>query len=242
MVNTFVIVPDPYVNPRYLDRNRLNSQRREAKQIIDVLEKIDYCKQFNISLDHSSIPYGNHPATKMWIGFTNALKVYSNCVIRRWKELGYENNLPIYELNETLYHVVPCHFDGIRTYFNGVFDQYAFPPWFSFPPLYMSHRAALFLKDPVFYANLYTEDLKPFLTKGYFWPSNHSFDVYVNWDNKLLEEFGTGIPAKHRLSVEDVLKWLSNPLINPKTGRSIKENGTIYKDFKEAAIGHGLIK
>ena len=242
MVNTFIVVPDPYTNAKYLDRNRLNSQRREAKMIIDVLEKIDYAVANGLPLDYSLLPWGNHPATKMWVGYTNPLKVYYNCIVKRWIELGYENNMPLYEIDENQYHVVPCYFDGVRTYFNGVFDQYAFPPWFSFPPFYMSHRAALFLKDPVFYSNLYTEDLKPYLTRGYLWPKNNGLEIYINWNLNYLEELGTGIPAKYRYSVEDTKRWLCSPFVNPKTGRSIKENGTIYREYKEAAIGHGLIK
>lgn len=52
-----------------LDKRRLDKQRLEAKQLIDILERYD---QTGIL----SGGWSSHPALRSWIGYTNQLKAY----------------------------------------------------------------------------------------------------------------------------------------------------------------------
>src|SRR6056297_2494795 len=102
MVNTFLFVctPQDYndiVTPsdlvlhtaRHLDRARLGKQRVEAVQIIKALEK--------------GTGWANHTVTCMWRGYTNALKYYTNVIIREWINRGYNNTMPYQEVDEEEY-------------------------------------------------------------------------------------------------------------------------------------------
>lgn len=153
-----------------------------------------------------------------------------------------DDELNLYNIDESLVNIVDCHFDGISTYFNGTFNKYSFPPWFTFPPFYMSHRAFLYLKDPIQYSFLYCPELEPYLKKGFLWPTRTGNNIYIKWDMNYLEDLSLSVPAKHRYTYEETIMWLQNPSFNPKTGRKIKENGTLHKEYMEAAVGHGLIR
>lgn len=264
MVNTLVIVPNPVINVNYFDNKQLISQRREVKMIIGSLEKIDHAIENNLSmstLEQNKLTMNNHPALCMWIGHTYALKFYYNCIVRKINSnqtFNYSPYLPntnnnitdsdsddefyLYDIDESLVNVVDCHFDGVNTYFNGNFNKYSFPSWFTFPPFYMAHRAFLYLKDPIKYSFLYCQQLEPYLKKGFLWPSRTGNVIYTNWCMDYLEDLSLSVPAKHRYTYDETVKWLQNPNINPKTGRKIKQNGTLHKEYMDAAVGHGLIR
>ena len=67
----------PYANfeksARSLDYRRLGKQRVECKQIINAL-----------SPDYDKRGWVNHPATQMWKGHVDVLKVYANTMITEW--------------------------------------------------------------------------------------------------------------------------------------------------------------
>ncbi len=111
-MQTFLPYPEFEKSAAVLDRQRLGKQRVEAYQII------------------RSITFGNgwvhHPIVKMWTGFENALKLYSNAIVTEWIRRGYRNNLEIYNL------------DGCRV---------AFPWWLGKHEFHASHRAALLAKN-----------------------------------------------------------------------------------------------
>lgn len=232
MVNTFVLGPKlKYL--KKLDYQRLGKQRVEAAQLIDILDYYD---------EHGEMPdqgWTNHTATKMWIGHTNALKTYFNYVVKLWIKLGYENNYEYFDVPKC--EILTCEFDGVTATFSGKANENTFPKWFSFPPFYMSHRAALVMKKPDFYTELFLdEELEPYMGKGYLWPSECSKKMYKNWSMDYLAPLGAGIPPEVRIPIKIIKKWLKNKLVNPETGRAIKKRGPKYNDYKRAAKFHGL--
>ena len=72
----------------------------------------------------------NHPVTKMWKGYENALKQYLNECIDEWIHRGYNNNMK---------HEV---IDGSITY----------PHWLGNDLFHSSHRANLLRKDKEYYS------------------------------------------------------------------------------------------
>ena len=65
---------------RCLDRQRLGKQRVEALQILN-------------ALNGKSKGWTNHPATKMWRGYEEALCLYKDLCIQEWMERGYKNTM-----------------------------------------------------------------------------------------------------------------------------------------------------
>lgn len=115
-----------------LDYRRLGKQRVECKQILNALNK-------------QTGGWVNHPATKMWKGYEEALKQYMRAIILEWVARGYKNNMEIPE---------KAHFD--------------FPPWWGLEEVHASHRKALLEKDfEYYYGNHGWEDIPEI---AYVWP------------------------------------------------------------------------
>lgn len=227
MVNTFVISTDLTQCARQLDYRRLGKQRVEAMQIIKALEG-------------GNPGWSKHPATLMWKDHVSHLKVYCNHMIREWIRRGYNNTMQLYDLDESLYHVVPCDFDGITARFLSPFTAHSFPSWFSFPPFIYAHRAALVRKDPVFYASLLDEEVAKYMYRGYLWPHSLPPNAMEAWDASYLHPVGTGAPAQYRISKEEVLQWMEQPQVNPRTGRAISSTSAIYKGYLQAKEAYEL--
>jgi len=100
-MQTFLPYADFLKSAQCLDYRRLGKQRVEAKQIIDLLEKYDAGE------DISKLPWSNHPAVKMWIGYTFALKVYYNEIVNEWIFRGYKNNMPFYKIERGITYKIP---------------------------------------------------------------------------------------------------------------------------------------
>lgn len=111
-MQTFLPYPEFDKSAAVLDRQRLGKQRVEAYQIIRAIT--------------SGGGWASHPIVKMWIGFENALKLYSNTIIEEWIGRGYRNSLQIYDLND-------C--------------EVVYPWWLGIEEFHSSHRAALLAKD-----------------------------------------------------------------------------------------------
>jgi len=111
---------------KILDYKRLGKQRVEAFQVLNVL------------LGRTTTGgWRNHPVTKMWKGYENALKQYLNECIDEWVSRGYNN---------TMKHEVIV--GGIK-----------YPKWLGNDLFHSSHRANLLRKDKGFYSKfLWTED------------------------------------------------------------------------------------
>lgn len=99
---------------RVLDSRRLGKQRAECKQILNALT--------------GGSGWANHPAVKMWRGYEDALKFYTNIIIKEWIRRGYRNNMPLYE-----------------------HDPPEMPHWLGSHRLHRSHRSNLLRKDPEWY-------------------------------------------------------------------------------------------
>lgn len=102
-----------------LDYRRLGKQRVEAKQILDIL--------LNRTNKKGWI---NHPAVKMWQGYEEALKIYYNFCVLRWKTLGYKNTMK---------------YEKVYT------DKLVWPKWLNNKDFVDSHKSNLLRKDPEFY-------------------------------------------------------------------------------------------
>jgi hypothetical protein len=234
MVNIFIIVPDIYKTASLLDQKRLCKQRLEARQIINILESYDKTGIFLKA-------WSSHPATRTWIGYTNHLKVYFNIICREWIKRGFKQTMELYNIDESPYNIVPINFDGRSISFDqSMVNQYSFPIWISFYPFYMSHQASLCRKDPKFYKFLLREEIKPFLNNGYLWPSKVSSECYYNWNFSYHDHLGCGSPAVYKINSREVLEWIKNKNINPKTNKSIRTNSDIYKDYINAMDGHNI--
>jgi len=110
----------PYSNfeqsARSLDMRRLGKQRVEADQILKALRG-------------QTKGWRNHPATKMWDGYIDALIAYRNTMITEWIRRGYRNTMPILPIN----------------------NHYRVPPWLGDKSFHASHRSNLLRKMPEYY-------------------------------------------------------------------------------------------
>lgn len=141
-MQTFLPYSEFIVSAECLDFRRLGKQRVEAAQIINVLETLEKDPT-------AKIGWRNHPAVRMWIGYTDALKFYHDRILDEWIIRGYKNNMP---------------------YLNNKDMEYIkFPKWLGNNEFHASHRSNLLRKDPIFYGKYgWTEpDNLP-----YIWPKD----------------------------------------------------------------------
>ena len=102
-----------------LDWRRLGKQRVEAFQVLNVLLGRTNTKGWI-----------NHPITKMWAGYENALKQYLNECIDEWVGRGYNNNM----------------------FLEDITDPIIYPHWLGDFEFHSSHRANLLRKDLLYYS------------------------------------------------------------------------------------------
>ena len=117
-----------------LDYRRLGKQRVEAYQILNILLGRTKTKGWI-----------NHPATRMWRGYENALKQYLNECIDEWIHRGYNNNMK---------HEV---IDGDIVY----------PHWLGDDLFHSTHRSNLLRKDKEFYSKYLWKESD---NMEYYWP------------------------------------------------------------------------
>jgi len=117
---------------RALDYRRLGKQRVECKQILN-------------ALNGTSKGWVNHPATRMWRGYEEALKQYMREVILEWISRGYKNNMEIPEES-----------------------PYDYPSWWGLEKVHASHRSALLEKDFEYYYSQHGWEDPPEI--NYTWP------------------------------------------------------------------------
>lgn len=236
MVNIFLPFPNIYLSIKCLDNKRLGKQRVECKQIIDLLEEYDR----NNTLPNKG--WSSHPAFLSWIGYTNQLKVYFNICVREWISRGFDNNMQLYNIDESPFNIVECYFDGVRVYYdNSKFNTYSFPYWVSYPPFYKSQQAALLRKDPKHYINFFGLELGEYINNGYLWPCKINQECINNWNFSYHEKLACGCPPIYRISMKTVIKWIFNPSINPLSGRPITEKSNIYKEYEEVFKEYGIV-
>ena len=130
---TFVTSSNLIECAKALDYRRLGKQRVEAYQILNTLK------------GHSH-GWKNHPAVRMWEGYTGALGMYMNAMIDEWVSRGYKNTMKKEEETST-----------------------KFPWWFYWKPLHESHKASLKRKEPSQYTHFEVDEI--YMKHGYIWPT-----------------------------------------------------------------------
>jgi len=138
-MQTFLPYPNYVRSVQALDNKRLGKQRVEAMQIINILEG-------------QQSRWKNHPAVKMWVGYTNSLKYYANCCIDEWIKRGFKNTMKKY----------PVDF------------QNEDPWWIGDKNFHRAMRARLIEKNEAFYLPKFTSIDKGFNEGKYFWPVNET--------------------------------------------------------------------
>jgi len=125
-MQTFLPYKGFRLSAQTLDYRRLGKQRVEAYQILNViLERTD------------TKGWRNHPITKMWVGYENALKLYFNICVDEWIKRGYNNNMLLEEIT----------------------GDVVYPHWLGNDLIHSSHRANLLRKDKEFYSQyMWIED------------------------------------------------------------------------------------
>jgi hypothetical protein len=146
-VQTFLPYAGFDASAAVLDDARLGKQRVETLQILRALVFPSYKG------------WKNHPATRMWRGFTQGLVSYGIAMCDEWERRG--------------------HADAVRTsllQFAGgsarsqeeLLVAGLLPPWTGLPDLHVSHRAALARKLPEHYTGHFP-DVDP--EQPYHWPA-----------------------------------------------------------------------
>jgi len=133
-MQTFLPFPNFHKSLNCLDYKRLGKQRPEAYIIL---------KNITGTPDR----WINHPAVRMWMGYSDALKLYLNMAIKLWIERGYKNSMEFQ---------TPDFSSRIKL-----------PPWFGDERFHRAHRQALLFKDYDYYKKFFPDD-EPKIQ--YFWP------------------------------------------------------------------------
>ena len=119
-MQTFLPYSDFIESAKILDNKRLGKQRVEAFQILKALRG-DYSK---------TGAWENHPATRMWRGYSPSLTIYMNICIQEWCRRGFNNTMKKINIKN---------------------NRIISPPWLGDPDFHASHRSNLLRKDPEFY-------------------------------------------------------------------------------------------
>ena len=121
-MQTFLPYPDFVQSAASLDRQRLGKQRVEVLQLLK-------------ALNGESKGWTNHPATRMWSGYQEALVVYGLAICSEWISRGYKDT---------------CY-EKINNY--SIDAEVAMPPWIGDPSFHRSHQSNLVRKDPNHYGS-----------------------------------------------------------------------------------------
>jgi len=133
-MQTFLPYPDFIQSVKVLDYRRLGKQRVETFQVLNILLERTPTKGWR-----------NHPVTRMWAGYEEALKLYQNFTILEWIDRGYNNNMKFEQIDH---------------------KNILLPKWFGNKEFHRSHRSNLLRKDYEYYSQYFDEpsDLE------YYWP------------------------------------------------------------------------
>lgn len=138
-MQTFLPYDDFIKSVRVLDYRRLGKQRVETYQVLNILLGRTETKGWI-----------NHPVTKMWRGYEEALKVYQNHTIAEWLNRGYKNNMS---------------FETVDS------NKVVMPHWFGDPAFHKSHRLKLSWKAWEWYYDKFDDVIsEPEEEPEYVWP------------------------------------------------------------------------
>jgi hypothetical protein len=138
-MNTFLPFDDFQKCAEVLDYRRLGKQRVEAMQILNAIE--------------TGKGWINHPITKMWTGYENALKLYHDIMIKEWIKRGYRNTMKLYNIKSA-----------------------QMPWWMGFEMLHLSHRASLSRKMPEHYAPQFGSIPQEYMERTYAWTNKMTYE------------------------------------------------------------------
>jgi len=124
-MQTFLPFPDFQEAVEVLDFRRLGKQRVETYQVLNILLGRTQSKG-----------WVNHPVTRMWRGFEEALKIYQNITITEWIKRGYNNNMSLEVVDESSVEM---------------------PFWLGDERVHRSHRSNLRRKDFGHYSQYFIE-------------------------------------------------------------------------------------
>ena len=119
-----------------LDSPRLGKQRVETLQILRALELPEY-------------GWGNHPAVRMWRGYTPALVCYGLTCVEVWRERGYGDTTAA-QIAEFAPEVSTASQPDLER-------EGLLPSWLGNEVLHRSHRSKLVGKDPARYGPLFPD-------------------------------------------------------------------------------------
>lgn len=131
-MQTFLPYPDYELSAKSLDNRRLNKQRVEVLQILNVLHQVN----------DSGAGWRNHPAVKMWRGYEPQLCEYGLVMCEEWIRRGYSDSV-----KEKLEWHLDCATAGEFTLEK--------PWWFGDQDFHLSHRSNLLRKDPDHYGKIF---------------------------------------------------------------------------------------
>jgi hypothetical protein len=149
-VQTFLPHPDFEASARALDQKRLGKQRVETIQVVRALTVADY-------------GWANHPAALMWKGYEEALVRYGLDMCEVWVATGRADTTAATMRADV---AAARGITVIRTQ-PELAAAGELPPWLGDEALHLSHRSALFRKDPDFYRPQFPEDPDDL---PYVWP------------------------------------------------------------------------
>lgn len=160
-MQTFLSEPTIPACAKALDNKRLNKQILEAYQILNVL-----------SGNSPTGGWRNHPAVLMWKGHEHTLRTYAIAMVAEARSRGISVDKNLANIN------------NLKSRFGNTWGRTK-PEWFSNPDhdrIMTTHRANLYRKDPVYYANYassVTHELnKPCCDKcQYYWVTHKERNV-----------------------------------------------------------------
>lgn len=135
-MQTFLPYEDFAASAEVLDYRRLGKQRVETWQIIR-------------ALNGETKGWTNHPASRMWRGYEQALTLYGVKICEEWIRRGYNDTM----LQRFFDLLIPA--------------EVKLPAWLGDPNFHISHQSNLVRKDPDFYSPIFP-DVGPEL--DYVWP------------------------------------------------------------------------
>lgn len=145
-MQTFMPHRDMMISIRCLDKRRLNKQKLEALQILEILLG---------AKDGGS--YKNHPAVLQYIGYEGYLAIYGWACCKICNERGIKDRANISE--KFIHYICQLTLKG---------KSFSKPPYIGNEDYHSSHRAALLAKDPTWYSQFKWSEV-PVI--NYYWPS-----------------------------------------------------------------------
>lgn len=149
MVTVFFSFPSFEESIACLDNQRLGKQRVECKQILKALVLIRKGEKGG---------YTSHPATRMFVGYEDALILYYNLCLDEWERRGYANTMEKIPLD------IP--------------EEDIEMPWYmGWDAFHKSHQASLLRKHPEYYRSVFPSCEEFYQERGYIWPSHHEDSI-----------------------------------------------------------------